>query len=51
MASGKLFENEILKKLDFTDLEGISFNPEISATDPGENLVMRSLQRDDYFKG
>lgn len=46
-----LFDEEILRTLDFEDLEGIRFNPEISNTDPGENLALRPLKRDDYSKG
>lgn len=46
-----LFDKELLSSLDFEDLEGIKFNPEITQNDPGENLRMRPLKRDDYSNG
>lgn len=46
-----IFDASILDKLDFDDLEGIKFNPTLSQKDPGENLVMRPLARDDYSNG
>lgn len=46
-----LFDEEILNKLSFDDLEGIKFHPEITNTDPGENLHLRPLKRDDFSKG
>lgn len=46
-----LYSKDILENLDFTDLEGISFNPEITNKDPGENLVLRPLARDDFSRG
>lgn len=46
-----IFDEELLRGLDFEDLEGISFNPAITQNDPGENLHMRPLSRDDYNHG
>ena len=46
-----MFDEELLRDLDFDDLEGINFNPAITQNDPGENLRMRPLSREDYNHG
>ena len=46
-----MFDEELLRDLDFDDLEGINFNPAITQNDPGENLRMRPLNREDYNHG
>lgn len=46
-----MFDKEILQKLNFEDLEGLRFNPAVTQNDPGENLHMRPLHRDDYNHG
>jgi len=47
----ELFDGAILHSISFDDLEGVSFDPLISPAQPGENLIMRPLQREDYSKG
>lgn len=46
-----LFDIEDLRKLDFDDTEGVKFNPLITQNDPGENLLVRPLQRGDFNHG
>lgn len=45
-----LYDKTLLKALDFRAIKHI-FNPLISATDPGDNLVVRPLSTADYDKG
>ena len=51
MAEKSMFDIKVLEGLNFEDLEGINFNPSITQKDPGENLRMRPLHRDDYSRG
>ena len=46
-----MFDEELLRDLDFDDLEGINFDPANTQNDPGENLRMRTLSRKDYNHG
>ncbi|KAK6639014.1 hypothetical protein RUM43_007284 [Polyplax serrata] len=45
-----LYNKNILKELDFESVKHV-FKPAISATDPGENLIVRPLSTTDYDKG
>ncbi|KFM62940.1 putative glucosamine 6-phosphate N-acetyltransferase, partial [Stegodyphus mimosarum] len=45
-----LYSAEILSKLDFKNSH-VDFNPPISISNPGENLIVRPLCLSDYHKG
>ncbi|XP_077861771.1 glucosamine 6-phosphate N-acetyltransferase-like isoform X2 [Saccoglossus kowalevskii] len=45
-----LFRPAILKEIDFTKAS-VKFNPPVSPTNPGEDLLMRPLCQADYDKG
>lgn len=45
-----LFDSSLLYGLDFSQCT-CSFNPAVKPESPGDSLVMRSLQIDDYDKG
>ncbi|XP_067942187.1 glucosamine 6-phosphate N-acetyltransferase-like [Watersipora subatra] len=51
MSKKYIFDEALLRELNFEDQEGISFNNSITQNDPGENLKMRPLSRDDYNHG
>jgi hypothetical protein len=50
MEDVSLFDDKLLKEVDFTQCSS-TYNPPISPTDPGEDLLMRSLRLSDYDKG